>query len=266
MPTPRTPAGLLDAAVRADAARPLVTFYDDTTGERVELSVATFENWVAKTANLLADELAAEPGARVSLLLPAHWQAAVWLSACWAAGTVAVPGGDPASADVVVAGPDALATVVGSGTGPGADVVGLSLRPMAGRLEAAPPGVVDYAAAAPGQPDRFSPYSPPDPHAPALETTSRTLTAAEVAAAAEDAASAWGLSRGDRVLSTSAYDTVDAVLAGLLAPLAAGGGVVLCRGLDPSLLARRVTTEQVTALFGVDPGAEMSLERLSLRW
>ena len=60
--TDRTPADLLRSALAADPARPLVTFYDDATGERVELSVATFANWVAKTANLLQDELAA--GAR----------------------------------------------------------------------------------------------------------------------------------------------------------------------------------------------------------
>src|SRR5690606_33707705 len=57
----RTPADLLSSALAADPGRPLVTFYDDATGERVELSVATFAYWVAKTANLLQDELSAEP-------------------------------------------------------------------------------------------------------------------------------------------------------------------------------------------------------------
>ncbi|MBK3590271.1 TIGR03089 family protein, partial [Streptomyces sp. MBT57] len=70
----RTAADLLRSALAADPARPLVTFYDDATGERVELSVATFANWVAKTANLLQSDLAAEPGDRLALLLPAHWQ------------------------------------------------------------------------------------------------------------------------------------------------------------------------------------------------
>lgn len=80
--TDRTPADLLRSALAADPGRPLVTFYDDATGERVELSVATFANWVAKTANLLQGDLAAQPGDRVALLLPAHWQTAVWLLAC----------------------------------------------------------------------------------------------------------------------------------------------------------------------------------------
>ena len=82
----RTPADLLSSALAADPARPLLTYYDDAVGERVELSVATFANWVAKTANLLQGDLATEPGDRVALLLPAHWQTAVWLMACLAAG------------------------------------------------------------------------------------------------------------------------------------------------------------------------------------
>ena len=61
MATPRTspetfPAALA-ATLRTDPGRPLVTFYDDATGERVELSVATYANWVAKTAGLVQDEL-----------------------------------------------------------------------------------------------------------------------------------------------------------------------------------------------------------------
>src|SRR5262245_66226190 len=48
----------------ADPTRPLLTWYDDTTGERTELSGATLGNWVAKTANLLVDGVGAGPGDR----------------------------------------------------------------------------------------------------------------------------------------------------------------------------------------------------------
>jgi uncharacterized protein (TIGR03089 family) len=54
---PTGPAALLATARDRDPARPLVTHYDDATGERVELSATTLENWVSKTANLLQDEL-----------------------------------------------------------------------------------------------------------------------------------------------------------------------------------------------------------------
>ena len=63
----RSPPLLAEPCCAPTPARPLVTFYDDATGERVELSVATYANWVAKTAGLAQDELdarARRPGAR----------------------------------------------------------------------------------------------------------------------------------------------------------------------------------------------------------
>ena len=77
----------LRRANREDAARPLITFYDDDTGERTELSVITTENWVAKTANLLVDDLGVVPGQRLGLALPLHWQGLVWAYAAWSAGS-----------------------------------------------------------------------------------------------------------------------------------------------------------------------------------
>ncbi|MBA3251958.1 MAG: TIGR03089 family protein, partial [Geodermatophilaceae bacterium] len=70
---------LLDRRVAADGAAPLITYYDDDTGERTELSAVTLANWVAKTANLWQDGLDVEPGQRVAVLLPPHWQTAAVL-------------------------------------------------------------------------------------------------------------------------------------------------------------------------------------------
>ena len=53
-------AAVLAAQLRRDPGRPLLTFYDHATDERVELSVTTYANWVAKTASLLQDELDVE--------------------------------------------------------------------------------------------------------------------------------------------------------------------------------------------------------------
>ncbi len=47
----QTFSDVLTRQLRADSGRPLVTFYDDATGERVELSVTTYANWVAKAAS-----------------------------------------------------------------------------------------------------------------------------------------------------------------------------------------------------------------------
>ncbi|WP_322984911.1 TIGR03089 family protein [Streptomyces sp. S584] len=242
----RTPADLLRSALAADPARPLVTFYDDATGERVELSVATFANWVAKTANLLQGDLAAEPGDRLALLLPAHWQSAVWLLACSSVGVVAEVQGDPASADLVVSGPNTLDRARACR----GERVALALRPLGGRFPQAPEGFADYAVEVPGQGDRFAPYAPVDPAAPALSVGGAVLTGDQLVARAREDAVELGLGPGSRLLTGRTYDTWEGLSAGLLAPLAAGGSVVLCRHLDrldANELAKRVESERITA-------------------
>ncbi|WP_149179065.1 TIGR03089 family protein [Streptomyces sp. TRM49041] len=245
-----TPADLLRSALAADPARPLVTYYDDATGERVELSVATFANWVAKTANLLQDGLSAEPGERVSLLLPAHWQTAVWLLACASVGVVADLDGDPADADHVVAGPERL----DDGLTCGGSRLALSLAPLGRRFPTPPAGYDDYAVEVPSQGDRFVPYVPVDPDEPALALRDaagarKELTGAELVERARADAARRGLEPGARLLSGLAWDTWEGVSAGLYAPLAAGASVVLCRHLDrlsPEALAQRIDSERVT--------------------
>ena len=81
-----TPADLLQSELRRDGSRPLLTWYDDGTGERVELSVATAANWAAKTANLLADEHDLGPGDSLALDPPSHWLTAVVVLGAWTAG------------------------------------------------------------------------------------------------------------------------------------------------------------------------------------
>ncbi|MER8048089.1 TIGR03089 family protein [Streptomyces sp. NPDC094032] len=242
----RTPADLLRSALAADPARPLVTFYDDATGERVELSVATFANWVAKTANLLQGELSASPGDRLALLLPAHWQTAVWLLACSSVGVTAELGGDPADADYVVAGPEGLE----AGLACSGDRIALSLAPLGRRFVPAPPtGYADYAVEVPGQGDRFAPFVPVDPDAPALVVDGTELTGAQLVERARADADALGLAPGGRLLSGRPYAGWSGLSAGLYAPLAAGGSVVLCRNLDQlgaEGLAKRVESERVT--------------------
>lgn len=243
--TDRTPADLLRSALAADAVRPLVTFYDDATGERVELSAATLANWVAKTANLLQDELGVEPGERVALLLPAHWQTAAWLLACAATGAVADIGGDPAGAAVAVAGPDRLDEARGC---PG-ERIALSLRPLGAGFPQPPEGFADYAAVVPGQPDAFEAWEPPGPGDPALVVGGEQLTGAELLERAAADAAALRLGPGDRMMSRLPYDSWRGLSAGLYAPLAAGASVVLSRHpetLGDDARARRAESERVT--------------------
>nr|WP_240981990.1 MULTISPECIES: TIGR03089 family protein [unclassified Streptomyces] len=237
---------MLRSALAADPARPLVTYYDDATGERVELSVATFANWVAKTANLLQGELSAEPGDRLALLLPAHWQTAVWLLACSSVGVAAELGGDPAAADLVVAGPDTLE----AGLACSGERIALSLAPLGRRFPSAPAGYADYAVEVPSQGDRFAPYAPVDADAPALVVDGTERSGVELVEQARLDAAGLGLGPGSRLLSGLPYDSWEGLSSGLYAPLAAGGSVVLCRHLGelaPESLEKRIESERVTA-------------------
>jgi uncharacterized protein (TIGR03089 family) len=251
VPAPATPDRLLRSLLVADPARPFLTHYDDASGERVELSVTTFENWVAKTAGLLVDGLDVEPGDRVAIVLPLHWQALVWFSACWATGAVAVAGSAAdvpaavAGCRVVVAGPDELEAAAASAAGD-ASVVGLSLRPLGAPFPGtAPAGAIDYGREVLGYPDRFL-GAPPEGDAPALFDGGTTLTAADIVASAQARVAEWRLPRGSRILS-SAPLTGDGLHAALTVPLVLDGSAVLCRHLDPAGLAARVDSEHVTA-------------------
>jgi uncharacterized protein (TIGR03089 family) len=250
----------LPLARPAGPAAPLVTFYDDATGERIELSGKTFGNWVAKTANLLVDGLGAQPGDRVVLALPAHWQTAVWLFACWSAGLVAAPVPVPLDLDGLDGLDGAFALAVTEAdlpsaleTGGAAEIVGLSLHSLGAPLRDCPPGVTDYAAEVRSYGDRFVPPDPVKSDTPALHVISITLTATEVVAEALSYARRHGLDASTRVLTTGPYHTIEGLSAGLLAPIAAGGSVVIGRNIDKAALDRRISLEHVTAVAGV-PG------------
>jgi uncharacterized protein (TIGR03089 family) len=262
------PAELLRLRLAADPSRPFVTYYDDARNERVELSARTFDNWVAKTANFLVDGLAAEPGGRVVLVLPPHWQTAVWLMACWSAGLVAEPvdpaavlerseaGSEPlgASGPYILAAAEEVLDVVLADPGVDAEaeeIVGLSLHPLGGPLADCPVGVTDYAAEVRSYGDRFSAGPEVGPELPALDVTKTTLTGAELVAAARAAAAKWELDADARLLVDMPFTTLDGVMAGLVAPLASGASVIIQRNFDKAALDRRLTLEHVTAVAGL---------------
>ena len=109
---------VLSRLLAHDPGRPLVTFYDDATGERTELSVTTYANWVAKVASLLVEELEVEQRQRAAGR-PARPLARP--RSCWALpGPAGSRWSGRASADAVVTGPDGLDRWAGRGdTGPG---------------------------------------------------------------------------------------------------------------------------------------------------
>ena len=119
-------SAILDPLMAADPAGPRITYYDDATGERIELSTATLANWAAKTGNLLRDELGAGPASRIAVLLPAHWQTAAVLFGIWWIGAEVVL--DGCSADIALCTADRLSEAddaVGAG-----EIAVLSLDPF----------------------------------------------------------------------------------------------------------------------------------------
>jgi hypothetical protein len=67
-----------------------------------------------------------------------------------------------------------------------------------------------------------------------------------VVEAARSAAAELGLQAGSRLLFEGDLGTAAGLRRALLAPLAVGASVVLCRNLDPAALDRRVQTERIT--------------------
>ena len=127
-----------------DGSRPFITWYDAASGARVELSVATTANWVAKTAGYLADELVIEPGDAVAVDPSLHWITAVLLLATWTIGGRVAAAGDGAElvevpldpmgagfSRLVAVYPDQFVASEASGGDVGADVGEL---PSGGRL------------------------------------------------------------------------------------------------------------------------------------
>ena len=242
---PTFPA-LLAEALRRDAARPQVTFYDDATGERVELSVTTFANWVSKTAGLVQDELGLERGELVLVDLPTHWLGAVWLGAAWTAGLCVTADRDLADdAALVVCGPERVEAY--AETFPPRPVVALSLRPLGARFtEPLPAGVTDYGAVVLGQPDVFVGVDPPGGEDPAWRDGDAVLTQRELL---EGTAREPLVEQGGRLLTDRNPATPEG-LPTLLAPLQRSGGTVWVAHPDPASWESRASAERATLGLG----------------
>jgi uncharacterized protein (TIGR03089 family) len=222
----------------AQPARPLITYYDDAAGTRVELSRATVANWAAKTANWLRDEWDVETGTTVAVTLPAHWQTiGVLLGAWWCGARVTdeVPGAQVAFVPpgVTVTGVDTVAVV--------------ALDPLGrGLAEPPPAGMLDYLNESRVFGDSFDAWQQVPGNAKALCES----TVDDLVAAARDRATTLGINSQSRVLSTLDWHFPDGLLSGLLAVLAADASLVQCANVDPSKLPERRASERTTVDLG----------------
>ena len=227
-------SAILDPLMASDPAGPRITYYDDATGERIELSTATLVNWAAKTGNLMRDEMGAGPDTRVAVLLPAHWQTAAVLFGIWWIG-----------AEVVTAGQADVALCTAPRLGEADEAVGvgeiavLSLDPFGKPVPDLPVGLTDYATAVRVHGDQIIPERHPGA---ALDGRS----VAEVLSSAQTSAAAQGLTAGDRVLSTADWADADRLTDNLLAVFAIGASLVQVANPDGAAMDRRRQTEKIT--------------------
>jgi uncharacterized protein (TIGR03089 family) len=228
-------SGRLRRWVRDRGASPLVTYYDPARGERVELSGVSVANWVAKTSNLLVDELDVEPGDAVELTLaarhPGHWVTLVWTLACWEVGAIVSLG--RGTARVAVLGPDDPAQAARADT-----VLVCSLHPFGLPLPGPPPaGALDYALEVRSQPDQHAAV-PQSGMTVAWRDADRQLTQADLVDRPGS---------GVRRLLRPA-EPWDTARTALVEPLIGGGSTVVVAGpVDADRLAGITAQERVDA-------------------
>jgi uncharacterized protein (TIGR03089 family) len=229
-------SAMLDPLLALPSA-PRITYYDDATGERIELSTVTLANWAAKTGNLLRDELGAGPGSRVAILLPAHWQTLGVLLGVWYVGAEVVlgEGGCDIACCTVDRLDDAETAVDQAG-----EVVVLSLDAFGRPVPDLAFGLTDYATSVRAHGDQITAERTPGP-----ALNGRSVT--DVHTAARDSAAGQGLTEASRVMSSRAWDTAEEIVDNMLSVFAVGASLVQVAHPDPDVTARRKDAEKITA-------------------
>ncbi|NJC73955.1 AMP-dependent synthetase [Planosporangium thailandense] len=246
---------MLGAGVPAEADQALLTFCDDATGERTELSASALGGWAARTAGLLREGCGLGVGSRAAVLLPPHWQTAAVLLGAWSVGVavsfrlaataglpVLEPGADE-PLDVTFVARDRLDNWL-------EDVpeahhrFALGLAPAAAPLSGVPVGYRDYIAEVRRYPANLPTYALVRRTDPAsVDGTSYR----EWGSLAREVAESLDLRAGDRLLINAAE--TEHPVKWLLAPLAVGASVVLCANLAPEAVAARASAERVTRVL-----------------
>jgi uncharacterized protein (TIGR03089 family) len=228
-----TPEQQFDRLLAASPSRPCVTYYDEASGERTELSVKSLANWVAKTHHLLTDELDLGVGDTALVALPAHWISVPVLLGCLTAGLALTTAG---RAEVAFVTPSTLADASGV-----PDIYAVAPASAADGFGADAPGhTLDYVVSVRRQEDKWPTVhlaaSPDDPCLPGLTRGAVAARAAET-----------GLGPGARVLTTRAWESPDDWIATVLAPIAVGGSVVIVANCaDEDVIAKRMSQERAT--------------------
>jgi uncharacterized protein (TIGR03089 family) len=242
---------LVNRAAVGEVDAPLLTYCDDATGERVELSATALAGWAARTARLLHEGCGLGTGSRAAVLLPPHWQTAAVLLGAWSAGVsvsfrlaataglpVLEPGADE-PLDVTFVAPERVDNWLD-------DVPEAPHRFVSGlAADSEPPaGYRNFLAEVGRYPEAPAGYTPiGQGDAATVDGTSYR----EWGRVARELAEMYDLRAGDRLLVDAAEH--EHPVKWLLAPLAAGASVVLCAHLDPATAAARAEAEHATRVL-----------------
>ncbi|ADK28296.2 Hypothetical protein CpMEX30_0545 [Corynebacterium pseudotuberculosis] len=203
---------LLRNLLSSDPAAPRLTVYNESTGARLDFSAQTLDNWAAKVANMMREELDLDQGSLISLDLPASWQCvAIVLGAMAAEIEVEFCPIEQAQGAVAFVAPERIDA---SPAFPG-DVVLVTQDPFGrGVVECegtVPDGMIDFGPTVRFYGDQF------------FEPGTRIEESVDKQVYAE-------LPSGSRALSTG-WTTFAEMQRTVLAPLAVGGSAVVVTGV-----------------------------------
>ena len=249
--SPTVPPAPYAGTAPAVTGRALLTYFDEATGERVELTAGELGDWAARSAALMRDGCGLRAGDRVAVLLPPHWQSAAVLRGAWASGLI------------VAFRPWATAGFTDDADGP-FDAVFVSRQRLRSPLETVPaarhPFVVDTGPHPAGEPpagyrDFLAEACARSTEPPVYETVGAGQAASpdgttyeQWRVIAEGIALELGLAAGDRLAVDVAVE--EQPVKWLLAPLSVGASVLLCANTDADAFAERIAAEGVTHVLG----------------
>lgn len=235
---------LLKELLASDPSVPRLTFYDETTGGRTDLSAVTLDNWASKIANMLHDEFDLEAGDAAWIDLPP-----IWPSACL------VLGAQRAGVELSEAEPHVVFTTVGKLSEweerfPDAylaavtdDAFGRGVVECGGEI---PPGVVDFGPEVRLHPDAYLGSGPVDGQ-PIIGGRTAGELVSEARGRADDA----GLEVGARIVSDGwphGTPDADSWVNSVLVPWSVGGAAVIVRDADAERLDAIATIEKARPL------------------
>jgi uncharacterized protein (TIGR03089 family) len=243
------PLAVLTGDAVAGVDPELLTYCDDATGERTELTAAELGGWAGRAASLLRDGCGLKSGDRAAVLLPPHWQTAAVLLGAWSIGvavsyrawaTAGLAPPDPTPWDAVFVARSRLDSWLEAvPAGRHRFVLGLAAGDAA--LDEVPTGYRDFAADVRRYPDSTPAYWE---IGPAGSASPDGTTYEEWAGLAHGYAATLGLKAGDRLLVDIAEREQPVMW--LLAPLSVGASVVLCANLDRDRINERAAAEGAT--------------------